>query len=539
MQHPPNTADDASHNQTCVWGYAVVVAAYAIALLIIGTSLTHHRGFPLDDSWIHQTVARNFAQYHSLGFLPHQRSSGSTSLLWTLIVSFNYSVLPKLSPVLYCLAINTLCVIATGVILFRLALKDGMNPALAALWAAAPAVNGNYLWLAFTGMEHVLFIALSATSILLWLQTSSRQSLLTASCAGLAMGLLCMTRPEGIVLAVILLPLYRYVHRTLREAFVAALIAAVLAAIPFSINLVTSGALLPVTVKGRQWMYFSGQAPNLTYRIQLLEQWVTRPIKAVLALDGSMLTHAQRLPVYGTFLILAILCAIALYALFSQRRWATLLFCLWGAIHSLLYVVILPISGHGGRYQPYLLLLLTPLLALGLYTCLRRLTRISPARAVAAATLCLVLFAALSLPLWRSVLAADVDHIHDSHGAMAAFLKTAYPTQKIAVFDIGRIGYERDGNIVDLGGLIDSAYIPYLYSNRVPQYLQERSVSLVVLPSDGSDSMLGRDLHLIGNPNVLATPIHRDCTQDAIWKLGWIETRHAAQCQQLYQIDYR
>ncbi len=183
--------------------------------------------------------------------------------------------------------------------------------------------------------------------------------------------------------------------------------------------------------------------------------------------------------------------------------------------------------------------LFTPLLALGVNTALRRVAHLSSAPAAVVAAIGLVIFGAFCLPLWRSVLAADVDHIQDSHGAMAAFLKRLYPEQKIAVFDIGRIGYDRDGNLIDLGGLVGSSYIPFLYSNRVPQYLREHDVSMVVLPFDGSDSPIGRDLHLVGNPNLLLTPIHVDCTSQATWRLGWVETRHAARCQQLYEIKFR
>jgi hypothetical protein len=43
--------------------------------------LVGHFGFPVDDSWIHQSVARNFCSFGSLGYLTHERSSGSTSLL--------------------------------------------------------------------------------------------------------------------------------------------------------------------------------------------------------------------------------------------------------------------------------------------------------------------------------------------------------------------------------------------------------------------------------------------------------------------------
>ena len=47
--------------QVFLWDYVLVVAVYVVALISVGTSLRHHFGFTLDDSWIHQTVGRNFA----------------------------------------------------------------------------------------------------------------------------------------------------------------------------------------------------------------------------------------------------------------------------------------------------------------------------------------------------------------------------------------------------------------------------------------------------------------------------------------------
>ena len=117
----------------------LVVLAYAIGFGIVGSALTQHFGFPLDDSWIHQSVGRNFARFGSLGYLPLQRSSGSTSLLWTLILSLNYRLASALSPVLFTLAINVTCAIATGLILLRMALRDGLSTPLATLIAVAPA----------------------------------------------------------------------------------------------------------------------------------------------------------------------------------------------------------------------------------------------------------------------------------------------------------------------------------------------------------------------------------------------------------------
>jgi len=125
--------------------YGFVSLVYLIALLAVGTALVGHFGFPLDDSWIHQSVARNYATFGSLGYLPHERSSGSTSLLWTLILSCNYTVFPNVSPVIFTFVVNAALLIGSGLLLLRLALRDGLGPVPAMILAAAPAFDGNYV----------------------------------------------------------------------------------------------------------------------------------------------------------------------------------------------------------------------------------------------------------------------------------------------------------------------------------------------------------------------------------------------------------
>src|SRR5437660_179133 len=61
------------------------VAAY-LGLSATGGDL----GFPLDDSWIHQTYARNLALRGEFAFIPGQPSAGSTSPLWTLLLAVGY-----------------------------------------------------------------------------------------------------------------------------------------------------------------------------------------------------------------------------------------------------------------------------------------------------------------------------------------------------------------------------------------------------------------------------------------------------------------
>src|SRR5689334_20132665 len=72
----------------------VLILALAACLVVLiylaASALIYGLGFPLDDSWIHQTYARNLALRHEWSFLPGQPSAGSTSPLWTLLLSIGF-----------------------------------------------------------------------------------------------------------------------------------------------------------------------------------------------------------------------------------------------------------------------------------------------------------------------------------------------------------------------------------------------------------------------------------------------------------------
>ncbi len=99
---------------------------YLGAFLLLASVLPGHFGFPLDDSWIHQVIARNLAEFHVLGFTAGRLSSGSSSPLWTLILTFGWVVFPKLSPVIFSLFVSCLILFAIGFVLKRLTEDDGL-----------------------------------------------------------------------------------------------------------------------------------------------------------------------------------------------------------------------------------------------------------------------------------------------------------------------------------------------------------------------------------------------------------------------------
>ena len=47
-------------------------------------------GYPLDDSWIYQTYARNLNEFGEWSFIPGTQSGGSTGPLWVVFIVLGY-----------------------------------------------------------------------------------------------------------------------------------------------------------------------------------------------------------------------------------------------------------------------------------------------------------------------------------------------------------------------------------------------------------------------------------------------------------------
>jgi hypothetical protein len=71
----------------------LTVAALAAILFYLSISLvTFGLGFPLDDAWIHLTYARNLAEHGEWAFRLGEQSAGSTSPLWTALLSIGFLI---------------------------------------------------------------------------------------------------------------------------------------------------------------------------------------------------------------------------------------------------------------------------------------------------------------------------------------------------------------------------------------------------------------------------------------------------------------
>jgi hypothetical protein len=200
---------------------------------------------------------------------------------------------------------------------------------------------------------------------------------------------------------------------------------------------------------------------------------------------------------------------MAKYYLEKRSRTSALL--LWMLALFCTYFAILPNFAHGGRYQPFVILLTPALLAIGALRLAQsswsRMCAAHPNHRINAAgnrivlaslALLLALATGASLVLWRSILRDGIDGIEGEHAVLGQWLSQNIPAAELAahrvgVFDFGRIGFELNGDLFDLGGLTDPEYQPYLMRGDIGPYLVNQQIHYLVLPAQRDGLKLGGD----------------------------------------------
>lgn len=519
---------------------SVAAGLYAGIFALFASVLWRHRGFPLDDSWIYQVIARNFAETHVLGFIPGRLTSGATSYLWTLVLTAGQALLPHVPQYFFNAAVSVLLMAGIGAVLARLTVADGIGGAGGWCLVLGPLLSGNFLWFGLLGMEHLLFLLLSLALVTAWTSRSEGRGRWDRAVLAALAFLLGMTRPEGVFLVVVLAAMRSRNARRWADWIWAAAGSACAGVLMAGLNWMISGKLTPQTMKGRQmvsathsWKEHLSLLP-LTY-VRLLRTWTLFNTKDV----------GHRGLVAGAVLGLVVvaLLGLGLRALWNQQRRGWMLLCVWAVTIELLYIVILPNPGHGGRYISLPLTVILCLLAFGVkqgfaMAGLR-------GRAATAALLVLGLACAVeSYAVWMRAAAAGVDQINSEHGALAEWMEENLPAElfrgpHVAVYDIGRIGYQFHGNLFDMGALVDSRFSPYLAQRRVGDYLRAHGVEYIVLPSHpGQETEFTHFLGLDSAHRIELKAVRQVCADPAIAWRALYSAGTGDPCQTLYRLSY-
>ncbi|MBX3229641.1 MAG: ankyrin repeat domain-containing protein [Labilithrix sp.] len=538
---------------------AVLVAVQCVAIAWFSPGA----GFPLDDAWIHQVVARTFAETGTLGFAPDQHGAAATSYLWAALLAINLKVF-HVEPTRWALALNVAAAIATGQLLFGLVDRARPEHAEERTWRAVAAVttlfacvSPNVLWFTTSGMEAMPFVALSLYSTTSGLRPDTppqtrpsrgaRGSLRDrlrgrfwgpGVAAGFGAGVLALLRPEAVPLGGLLVFVSFWRTRDVRAAARVAVPWLAGVALYVGSNLAKTGHALPSTLAGRRWLWFESTAGlgRVDRVLDFLDAWNTRLGSYTFEVGGAVLWVFVAIAAYG---------AVRLAR--GKAAGIGLVF-VWALFHAAFYALMLPTPGHGGRYQPLTPLLFALCLPLGATFLLGELARIAgleDAKLGARAALGVLPFVVLAAPVAGSLRKANalaVQHIETTEKGAGFYVKTL-PPGNVAAFDIGASTWTSGRRVLDLGGLSDPKIAALLEQGRVSTWLEENEVEWLVLP-EAYENVLpdfgdyAWRLHLRENAAIRLEPMRVFETPFERWLPAIKATWNAAPKQVVFRVHY-
>jgi len=444
-------------------GTKIILIGTVAAISILGY-IAHSRsffeiGFPLDDAWIHQTYARNLAEYGEWAFIPGIKSAGSTSPLWTLLLTPAYLIgLPSLA---WSYFIGWLVLWLVGIV--SLALFEQYCPGQKqySLWVGMGMVlEWHLVWAAVSGMETLLIGLLFLISFL-DIKIKHYHWLIR----GLLIGFSAWVRPDGILLFfpnLIYIIQYPKNNKARILAFVYCSIGIGIFFFPYlGFNMHLAGDWWPNTFYAKQ----------IEYAIMRETPIITRYIKEfVLPLVG---VGILLLPGFIIFIINSV----------KNRKWEHTAPVLFFLGYVGLYAWRLPVTYQHGRYiipvMPLYFIVGVIGLAMSSKTSQNKLIlRVLYKTCLISSVLVLVMFWFLGA---RSY-AKDVGFIQSEMVAMAKWVEVnTAPEALIAAHDIGALGYFGNRRIIDLAGLISPEVIPFMRDEyKIEQYLNDNQVDYLI-----------------------------------------------------------
>src|SRR5215211_3701102 len=176
------------------WVIIAVAAFLAVLIYLIASATIFRVGFPLDDSWIHLTYARNLAEHGEWAFQLGERSAGSTSPLWTVLLAFGFFI--GLGPYIWTYFLGWIVLTLLAVCAENFARKLVPSYKSQIPWAGLFFVFAWHLtWSAVSGMETLLH-GLIILAVMSALMGGSRRYLTL----GVLTGLSVWVRPDGLTL---------------------------------------------------------------------------------------------------------------------------------------------------------------------------------------------------------------------------------------------------------------------------------------------------------------------------------------------------
>ena len=456
-------------------GWALLPTVLALVFLGLYFLAERHTlgglGFPLDDSYIHLQFARELAAGNGLAFNPGELSTGSTSPLWTALLSLGFLV-PGLH-LLWPKLLGAALLLGTLAGSRRLLEVHGASPLFQHTGAILLATTSWLLWSALSGMEVLLFTSLLVWTLVLDARTpAGHPPDLGAPCLA---ALAVLARPEGLLLLALVLA-----RRLLRFE------AADSAAGP-RLGLRAAGPLLPSLVLAALIVL-----PLLFFQAAISDSIFPSTLAAKTVPDGNPLPNPRYLGAAldvlwdggGVLLVFAGAGLLLLVRRAAEGRGASPLAGIFFFALPLAYSMIAsdkapPQVGNFGRYLFPLFPLVVVLALLALENGLKPLRdlRVGRFRVDPVMPLLVLLVLAQAFQGFRGVAryAQNLKNVADSDVAAAHYLARAgLPAEAlIATQDIGAIKFYLPNRVLDLTGIVSPEILPVLRAES-PVYWEQR-----------------------------------------------------------------
>jgi hypothetical protein len=523
-------------------------------------------GIPMGDSYIHFSYARNLALHHEFSYnLGEVEGIGSTSFLWVLLLTAGQMVgiLPEKSAVILGIVLLA-CSGNLAYIITKNALAELPHKRRIILATAAGLVTifpGSMAWFALSGMEAILFLCLALLAIRFY-------GLKRWISLGLVLGLLSLTRIEGLILAGTIGIVEVVRQRRIPKELILTAIVVLAMLLPWILYLYNrEGILLTASYQGRKVMVAESNTritthPVLGWFISINPVVYTFCWAALLLLyssgaagmPGPAINSKQSLlgtqigfPVLGVMVAVICLVFFILGVCYLWRRRSALsienpdhlpviVLLVWTALHNLAYGLFISQVGAAGRYAVINHILFWAVLFVGAGSLIKRNLR----------KLSLIVVAGLlgiSLVYWQNVYAANLEFSQQVRIAAAEYIDTNMPADTpIGVTDLGPIQYFARQPVIDLIGHVNKEVGPFVESgNDLIDYLQYKEICYLMLFGTVGDA--GVDFaEEMGFRNDERLEIISEAKFELpvdTWRLGSEPLRNYMPAVEVYRVDWQ
>ncbi len=449
-------------------------------------------GFPLDDAWIHQTYARNFAETGVWAFNLNVPSGGSTAPLWSFLLIPGHLFGGRFF-MAYTFFLNWILLLLCAVVFEGMVSREVKSKFKFPVFGLMFLLEWHFIWSANSGMETILFVFLL---FLFFDQFLKKQF---GWVIGLILGVILWVRPDGLTLFGPLMFMLLFFRNGIKSkgAIWGAAFFLVSVAFYLFFNLKISGSVFPNTFYAKQAEYAVLYERNILFRYwdMIKTQFVG----------------------FGVLLIPGML--FQLWEKFKNKNWGWYGIFLWWSGYLLLYALRLPVFYQHGRYQIpalsiYLLITIPGCVALFNKMASYRLKLIRTAW-ISSGFLVMIIFVFMGADAY----AVDVAIIETEMVNTATWISEyTEPGAVIAAHDIGALGFYGNRAIIDLAGLISPEVIPYMQDEeKIINFLDEQQPDYLMTFENWYQILTTGKLLVYSSNALFSTQAGGDVMQVYIW----------------------